>query len=205
MSEEFINYSYIEMLIQDLEENSLGYWGATQDEMAKSLRILQQENTELKEKLSVVNQMDTDNYNKYCETLKENTDLKKQLEYLRSGEYLNQLKFERNMLENIVQNMEVSKEDKEFIDMTHRNTELLEENQELKEKIKATNKGLNKVRLKRKKWKYQYYKERNKNKELKKWLEEEKPTEDMNENFIMIRLSDLKDKIRELEQGNNDK
>ena len=30
---------------------------------------------------------------------KENTDLKKQLEYLRSGEYLNQLKFERNMLE----------------------------------------------------------------------------------------------------------
>ena len=96
---------------------------------------LQQENKQLKEKLSVVNQMDTDNYNKYCETLKENTDLKKQLEYLRSGEYLNQLKFERNMLENIVQNMEVSKEDKEFIDMTYRNTELLEENQELKEKV----------------------------------------------------------------------
>lgn len=102
---------------------------------------LQQENTELKEKLSVVNQMDTDNYNKYCEALKENTDLKKQLEYLRSGEYLNQLKFERNMLENIVQNMEVSKEDKEFINMTHRNTELLEENQELKDRInKATEK-----------------------------------------------------------------
>ena len=96
---------------------------------------LQQENKQLKEKLSVVNQMDTDNYNKYCETLKENTDLKKQLEYLRSGEYLNQLKFERNMLENIVQNMEVSKEDKEFIDMTHRNTELLEENQKLKDRI----------------------------------------------------------------------
>ena len=66
---------------------------------------------------------------------KENADLKKQLEYLRSGEYLNQLKFERNMLENIVQNMEVSKEDKEFIDMTHRNTELLEENQKLKDRI----------------------------------------------------------------------
>lgn len=29
---------------------------------------------------------------------------------------------------------ELSKEDKEFIDMTHRNTELLEENQQLKEK-----------------------------------------------------------------------
>lgn len=62
--------------------------------------------------------------------------LEKQLEYLRSGEYLNQLKFERNMLEDIVQNSEVSKEDKEFIDMTHRNTELLEENQLLKERMK---------------------------------------------------------------------
>ena len=34
--------------------------------------------------------------------------------------------------------------------------------------------------------------------ELEKWLEEEKPTEGMNENFIMIRLSDLKNKIKEL-------
>lgn len=66
----------------------------------------------------------------------ENAQLKKQLEYLRSGEYLNQLKFERNLLEDIVQNSEVSKEDKEFIDMTHRNTELLEENQQLKSVIK---------------------------------------------------------------------
>ena len=64
----------------------------------------------------------------------ENEQLKKQLEYLRSGEYFNQLKFERNMLENIVQNMKVSKEDKEFIDMTHRNTELLEENEQLKDR-----------------------------------------------------------------------
>ena len=52
MSEEFINYSYIEMLIQDLEENSLGYWNATQDEMAKSLRNLQQENQKLKIEIS---------------------------------------------------------------------------------------------------------------------------------------------------------
>ena len=66
---------------------------------------------------------------------KENQELKRQLEYLRSGEYLNQLKFERNMLEDIVQNGGVSKEDKEFIDMTHRNTELLEENTELKNRI----------------------------------------------------------------------
>ena len=60
MSEEDINNSYIEMLIQDLEENSLGYWVATQDEMAKSLRNLQQENKELK-----------DNWNKLKEWLEE--------------------------------------------------------------------------------------------------------------------------------------
>jgi len=69
------------------------------------------------------------------ELQQENKQLKEQLEYLRSGEYINQLKFERNMLEDIVQNMEVSKEDKEFIDMTHRNIELLEENKQLKDRI----------------------------------------------------------------------
>lgn len=53
-------------------------------------------------------------------------ELKKQLEYLRSGEYYNQLRFERDMLQYVVDNGEVSKEDKTFIDMTHRNTELLE-------------------------------------------------------------------------------
>lgn len=51
---------------------------------------------------------------------KENQELKKQLEYLRSGEYYNQLRFEREMLEHIVEHGEVSKEDKIFIDMTHR-------------------------------------------------------------------------------------
>lgn len=62
----------------------------------------------------------------FNELFEENQELKKQLEYL------NQLRFERDMLDAIIQNGEVSKEDKEFIDMTHRNTELLEENQELK-------------------------------------------------------------------------
>lgn len=65
----------------------------------------------------------------------ENQELKKQLDYLRSGEYLNQLKFEVSMLEDIVANGEVSEEDKKFIDMTHRNTELLEENQKLKKQL----------------------------------------------------------------------
>ena len=76
----------------------------------------------------------------YDELQLENEQLKKQLEYIRSGEYYNQLRFERDMLQNIVDNGEVPKEDKEFIDCTHRNTELLEEKQELidylKEKIK---------------------------------------------------------------------
>lgn len=67
--------------------------------------------------------------------IKENKVLARQLEYIRSGEYLNQLKFERNMLEDVVSNGEVSEIDKAFIDMTHRNTELLEENQKLKERI----------------------------------------------------------------------
>ncbi len=69
-----------------------------------------------------------------CQTvktlLKENQELKKQLEYLRSGEYFNQLRFERDMLQNLVDNGEVSKEDKEFIDMTYRNTELLNQQKE---------------------------------------------------------------------------
>lgn len=64
--------------------------------------------------------------------LEENEKLKKQLEYLRSGEYLNQLKFERDILQDLVDNEKVSEEDKRFIDMTHRNTELLEENKKLK-------------------------------------------------------------------------
>ena len=67
--------------------------------------------------------------------LKENELLTRQLSYIRSGEYLNQLKFERNMLEDVVSKGEVSEIDKAFIDMTHRNTELLEENQKLKERI----------------------------------------------------------------------
>lgn len=56
--------------------------------------------------------------------------LKDQLNYLRSGEYINQLKFERDMLQYIVDNGEAQEEDKNFIDMTHRNTELLAQQKE---------------------------------------------------------------------------
>lgn len=71
------------------------------------------------------------------EYIKELQRKNKILEYIKSGEYLNQVKYERNLLENIVKNMKVSKEDKEFIDMTHRNTELLEENTQLKEEYQT--------------------------------------------------------------------
>lgn len=86
-------------------------------------------------------------FDKFCiqhcldikEILEENQELKRQLEYLRSGEYLNQLKYERNLLESIVQDYEIPKEDKEFIDMTHRNTELLEQIDKAIKYIKETN------------------------------------------------------------------
>lgn len=72
----------------------------------------------------------------YINTLEEkNQELNSQLSYLRSGEYLNQLRFERDMLQHAVDNGEVSEEDKNFIDMAHRNTELLEENQSLKDQV----------------------------------------------------------------------
>lgn len=48
---------------------------------------------------------------------------------------------------------------------------LLKENQQLKEKFKATNKGLQKVVLKRKKWKYRYQLARCEIKELKRIIE----------------------------------
>ena len=41
--------------------------------------MLEQENADLKQRLNVVNEMNVANYNKYCETLKENQLLKEQL------------------------------------------------------------------------------------------------------------------------------
>lgn len=74
----------------------------------------------------------------------ENEAIKKQLNYLRSGEYYNQLKFERNMLQDIVDNGTVSQEDKQYIDCTRRNTELLEENNQLKSKLQQLKEELEK-------------------------------------------------------------
>ncbi len=69
-------------------------------------------------------------FNEMVNWREETKVLKNQFNYLRSGEYFNQLKFERNILQDIVENGKVSKEDKEFIDCTHRNTELLEQQRE---------------------------------------------------------------------------
>ena len=66
---------------------------------------------------------------------KENKELKKQLDYLRSGEYYNQLRFENEMLQQVVDTNGVPSEVYDYIDCTHRNTELLEENQKYKEVI----------------------------------------------------------------------
>lgn len=84
--------------------------------------------------IAVVQQLpkeDVEIIQSYIEMLEDEIEnLSKQIDYLRSGEYLNQLKFERDMLQHVVDNSEVSKEDKNFIDMTHRNTELLAQQKE---------------------------------------------------------------------------
>ena len=85
------------------------------------------------------------NETKLTKLIEEIKSLEKQLEYLRSGEYYNQLRFENEMLQQVVDTNGVPSEVYDYIDCTHRNTELLEENQELKkqlEEYKATNKIL---------------------------------------------------------------
>ena len=76
--------------------------------------------------------------------LKENKQLKEQLEYLRSGEYYNQLRFENEMLQKVVDTNGVPIEVYDYIDCTHRNTELLKENQELKKQLEEYKEQVNK-------------------------------------------------------------
>ena len=75
----------------------------------------------------------------------ENKRLKQQLDYLRSGEYYNQLRFENEMLQNIVDTNGVPSEVYDYIDCVHRNTELLGKRQKLidylKEQIKLCKKA----------------------------------------------------------------
>ena len=68
--------------------------------------------------------------------IKEIKSLEKQLKYLRSGEYYNQLRFENEMLQQVVDTNGVPSEVYDYIDCTHRNTELLKENKSLKNQQK---------------------------------------------------------------------
>lgn len=68
--------------------------------------------------------------------------------------------------------------------------EMLEKNQQLKEKFKATNKGLQKVVLKRKKWKHRYQLARCEIKELREQLEEYKDKINWYENFEVNKTID---------------
>ena len=95
----------------------------------------ERENQELKEQLEVGKEQ-------YNDLVEEKENLQEQLDYLRGGEYLNQLRFERDMLQHVVDNSKVSKVDKEFIDMTHRNTELLAQQKEFINYLESESKEL---------------------------------------------------------------
>ena len=88
----------------------------------------ERENQELKEQLEVGKEQ-------YNDLVEEKENLQEQLDYLRGGEYLNQLRFERDMLQHVVDTNGVPSEVYDYLDCTHRNTELLEESQELKKQL----------------------------------------------------------------------
>ena len=73
--------------------------------------------------------------NNETKLIEEIKSLEKQLDYLRSGEYYNQLRFENEMLQQVIDTNGVPSEVYDYIDCTHRNTELLEENQSLKKQF----------------------------------------------------------------------
>lgn len=74
--------------------------------------------------------------------IEEIKSLEKQLDYLRSGEYYNQLRFENEMLQQVVDTNGVPSEVYDYIDCTHRNTELLEENKELKKQLEEAQENI---------------------------------------------------------------
>ncbi len=77
---------------------------------------------------------------------------------------------------------------------------LLKENQMLKEKFKATNKGLQKVVLKRKKWKLRYQLARCEIKELKKQLEESDRKLFFTKNELDMREKSIDDKLTQQQE-----
>ena len=112
---------YVEMVEQEnnVQKVMIENFVTENQELKKQIETLEKTKNQLISKLD-----------RYDAIVDERDELKKSLDYLRSGEYYNQLRFERDMLQDLVYNGEISKEDKEFIDMTHRNTELLEQQKE---------------------------------------------------------------------------
>ena len=49
------------------------------------IKMIEQENKILQEKFSIVSEMNVDSYNKYCEMIKKNNQLKEKNEYLKSN------------------------------------------------------------------------------------------------------------------------
>lgn len=103
------------------------------------LMAKERENQELKEQLEVGKEQ-------YNDLVEEKENLQEQLDYLRGGEYLNQLRFERDMLQHVVDTNGVPSEVYDYLECTHRNTELLEENQELKKLVIAMDEVANKYK-----------------------------------------------------------
>ena len=123
--------NYLEDLYQAMQIGDIVYEPKRSSELYNLINKLLKENQELKK-------MQCTFLGTGCQSKMK--DLKNQLEYLRSGEYLNQLKFERDMLQHIIDNGEISKEDKTYIDCTHRNTELLAQQKEFIEYLKNESK-----------------------------------------------------------------
>lgn len=69
----------------------------------------------------------------------ENEKLKKQLDYLRSGKYYNQLRFENEMLQQVVDTNGVPSEVYDYLESVHKNTEFLEQQQEFIKYLKSIN------------------------------------------------------------------
>lgn len=139
--------------------------------------------------------------------LKEIKELQSQLSYLRSGEYYNQLRFENEMLQNVVDTNGIPSEVYDYIECTHRNTELLEENEQLKKELKILSdnyKEMDKFHkssfLNRSNYIKELEKENQQLKEqqkefinyLKSMLENEK------DNFSVARVKDVLEKYKEI-------
>lgn len=76
-------------------------------------------------------------------------------------------------IENLIEAWELNEADLNQTDINAMKL-LLEKNQQLKEEVKAVNKGLRKAFEKRKKWKNKYHKAKQKEKNLIKYLEDKK-------------------------------